>query len=70
MQQAKVETRKAANSKQGGVMKQSMVGLLAGIVISGTAWAQTPVTPTQGPVAVAAPVALWNRLVEMGSSMG
>ncbi|MBU4285616.1 MAG: putative porin [Verrucomicrobia bacterium] len=37
-------------------MKRIMVGLLAGIVISGTAWAQTPLTPTQGPLVAPAPV--------------
>ena len=56
MQQVKFETRKSVN-KQGGVMKRSMVRLLAGIVISGMAWAQTPLTPTQGSVAGLAPVA-------------
>ncbi|MFH1969727.1 MAG: putative porin [Verrucomicrobiota bacterium] len=37
-------------------MKRIMFGLLAGIVISGTAWAQTPLTPTQGPLVAPAPV--------------
>ncbi|MBU0713791.1 MAG: putative porin [Verrucomicrobia bacterium] len=39
-------------------MKQSTVVFLAGIVISGTAWTQTSVTPAQGPVAEPAPVAV------------
>jgi len=44
MQQVKkFETRKIVNSERGWVMKRTMVGLLAGAVISGTAWAQTSV---------------------------
>ena len=37
-------------------MQRIMLTLMAGIVISVTAWAQTLITPTQGPVAVPAPV--------------
>jgi hypothetical protein len=57
MKRVKVETGKTANNKQRGVMQRIMAGLLAGAVISGTAWAQTPVAPTQGSVAGLAPVA-------------
>ena len=57
MQKVKVETRRPVNNKQGGGMKRIMVGLLVIAVNSGTAWAQTPVTPAQGPVAVPASVA-------------
>ncbi|MFH1477439.1 MAG: putative porin [Verrucomicrobiota bacterium] len=43
-------------------MKRSVIGLLAGIIIVGTAWAQTPTTPVQKPIAepvsTPAPVAL------------
>jgi hypothetical protein len=50
MQNVMFETRKAANIQQGVIMKQAMIGLLAGIVISGTAWAQAPaVAPAAKP---------------------
>src|ERR1035437_724575 len=59
MKQAVSETRERVNNIYGGrSMKRIVVGLLASAVISGTAWAQTPVTTTQGPVTSPAPVSV------------
>ena len=58
MKQAVAETQVRANNiNGGGTMKRMVVGLLASAVISGTAWAQTNVSPAQGsmPAAAAAP---------------
>lgn len=56
MQQVKVRNSNETPNRQGGVVQRIMVGLWAGIFISGTAWTQTPVTPAQGPVVAPAPV--------------
>lgn len=58
MQNVKVGNPNEIVNKQGGFMQRSIVGLLAGIVISGTTWAQTNAPPAQEPVASPAPVSV------------